>query len=287
MIITIKKSDMDITIEISDKEFKKKSMKKFIRELLDLKNNLKSKDQEPNDGMDVLIESEEKKNYIESDNDELFKMFWNAYPREKRDNQLKCKRIWNSINDDKKAIIDFVERAKETKRWKNGYIPFASNFLIERKYTDELEAYNYEPANNQREQGKEEVKEKEFYDYDWKERSKYLKAHPNQFIRDKNGLIQSEGKRKIIYLEGGKKYEIDLTENEIDELYAEEDGYRDEYRIAFIQKRKHRAKQLPDDEIEVVDLCYMIDGIRPEKFKLPYEKVDLTPKPGKALFTLD
>lgn len=70
-----------------------------------------------------------------------FDSFWKAYP--KRENRKGCEEKWNKKKLDLKVkeIIDFIEKAKESDRWKKGYIKAPLVFLNQESWNDDISAY--------------------------------------------------------------------------------------------------------------------------------------------------
>lgn len=74
-------------------------------------------------------------------NAEEFERFWEIYP--KKAGRESARRSWRSmqLDDVFGKISVFLERAKETDRWKRGFIPSAKNFLEERRWEDDVDSY--------------------------------------------------------------------------------------------------------------------------------------------------
>lgn len=69
-----------------------------------------------------------------------FDRFWAAYPR--REGRAACEKKWEQKRLDAQAdvIVAHVEkRAREDKKWKDGYIPMPLTFLNQERWTDEYE----------------------------------------------------------------------------------------------------------------------------------------------------
>jgi len=86
-----------------------------------------------------------KENTISSasaDTPSAFDTFWDAYP--KKENKKKSKEIWQRKKLDSKLpeILAFVEKAKKTDRWVEGYIKHPTGFLNGELWTDDLTLYN-------------------------------------------------------------------------------------------------------------------------------------------------
>lgn len=71
-----------------------------------------------------------------------FTQFWTAYP--KKEDKKKCLEIWKrkKYETELKKILDFILKAKETDRWKKGYIKLPLTFLRGECWNDDLESYN-------------------------------------------------------------------------------------------------------------------------------------------------
>ena len=71
-----------------------------------------------------------------------FDSFWNIYP--KKTNKKKSRDLWNSkkLNSKSEIIAEFISKAKETDRWKKGYIKAPDVFIRNESWEDDLSAYN-------------------------------------------------------------------------------------------------------------------------------------------------
>lgn len=71
-----------------------------------------------------------------------FDEFWKAYP--KKELKRKAAMIWKNHKLDSKLpdILAFLAAAKETDRWKKGYVKQPTAFLNGECWNDDLEAYN-------------------------------------------------------------------------------------------------------------------------------------------------
>lgn len=71
----------------------------------------------------------------------LFENFFLAYP--KKAGRESAERLWRSMKLDNISvkIMNFVALAKETDRWKRGFVPSSKNFLEERRWEDDLDTY--------------------------------------------------------------------------------------------------------------------------------------------------
>lgn len=71
-----------------------------------------------------------------------FDLFWSAYPRKVK--KKEARQIWirNGLDAKAREIIDFVQKAKETKAWREKeFIPHPTTFLEGEQWTDDLQAY--------------------------------------------------------------------------------------------------------------------------------------------------
>lgn len=77
---------------------------------------------------------------------EDFDYFWEAYP--KKELKRKAKEIWlrKKLSAQLKAILSFVEQAKQTDRWMKGYIKQPTAFLNGECWNDDLGSYNDKKA---------------------------------------------------------------------------------------------------------------------------------------------
>ena len=94
-----------------------------------------------------LEENRIEENRIEENNTmsvitDAFNQFWIAYP--KKELKKKTEEIWKRKNLDNKTkeILDFIEKAKQTDRWKKGFIKQPPAFLNGECWNDDLENYN-------------------------------------------------------------------------------------------------------------------------------------------------
>lgn len=71
-----------------------------------------------------------------------FNQFWNAYP--KKTDKKSCEIKWKSKNLDASVdkILAFIEKAKDTDRWKKGYVKNPLTFLNGENWEDDLSGYN-------------------------------------------------------------------------------------------------------------------------------------------------
>lgn len=98
------------------------------------------------DSSQSLEENRIEENRIEENNNmsvttDHFDTFWNIYP--KKELKKKSKQIWLSKKLDSKLdlIIDFVNRAKQTDRWKKGFVKQPTAFLTGECWNDDLSGY--------------------------------------------------------------------------------------------------------------------------------------------------
>lgn len=71
-----------------------------------------------------------------------FTEFWKSYPR--KELKKRASEIWRAKKFDSKLpdILAFIAAAKETDRWKKGYVKQPTAFLNGECWNDDLEAYN-------------------------------------------------------------------------------------------------------------------------------------------------
>lgn len=76
------------------------------------------------------------------DQEKSFSRFWEAYPKKEKKKQTyeiwKRKKLTEKLND----ILLFVEKAKLTDRWKNGFVKQPTTFLNGECWNDDLSSYN-------------------------------------------------------------------------------------------------------------------------------------------------
>lgn len=72
---------------------------------------------------------------------DAFSQFWEAYP--KKELRKKTEEIWKRKKLESKLpeILSFIEKAKETDRWKKGYLRQPPVFLNNECWTDDLGSY--------------------------------------------------------------------------------------------------------------------------------------------------
>ena len=71
-----------------------------------------------------------------------FNQFWEEYP--KKELKKKSLEIWKrkKIDEQLQVILDFIKKAKETDRWKKGYVKQPPTFLYGECWNDDLNSYN-------------------------------------------------------------------------------------------------------------------------------------------------
>lgn len=86
------------------------------------------------------------KSDVQAERLEDFDYFWEAYP--KKELKRKAKEIWlrKKLSAQLKAILSFVEQAKQTDRWQKGYIKQPTAFLNGECWNDDLNSYNDKKA---------------------------------------------------------------------------------------------------------------------------------------------
>jgi hypothetical protein len=92
--------------------------------------------------MDTVSNKELKVIKSISNKEKQFDVFWNQYP--KKTDKVKCNEIWKRKKLDSKLteILEFIEQAKETDRWRKGFIKGPLVFLRNESWQDDLNAYN-------------------------------------------------------------------------------------------------------------------------------------------------
>ena len=73
---------------------------------------------------------------------DLFNQFWEIYP--KKELKKKTLEIWHrkKLDSSLEVILNFITKAKNTDRWKKGFIKQPSTFLNGECWNDDLESYN-------------------------------------------------------------------------------------------------------------------------------------------------
>lgn len=72
----------------------------------------------------------------------MFVAFWEAYP--KKVEKLKAFNSWEKKKikkEEVEKIMAFVQRAKNTRQWKEGYVPNPTTFINGERWNDDLKAY--------------------------------------------------------------------------------------------------------------------------------------------------
>lgn len=74
-----------------------------------------------------------------------FEIFWKVYP--KKEMKKKSQEIWKQkkISTHLNSILEFIEKAKKTDRWKAGFIKQPTTFLNNECWNDLVESYNNRP----------------------------------------------------------------------------------------------------------------------------------------------
>lgn len=87
--------------------------------------------------------------------EESFNLFWDAYP--KKELKKATRAIWASqrVFEHLHEILLFIEKAKKTDRWKNGYIKQPTTFLRGECWNDDLSSYGGTKKNDGVYQNKE------------------------------------------------------------------------------------------------------------------------------------
>jgi hypothetical protein len=80
-----------------------------------------------------------------------FEAFWAAFP--KKEGKAACIKKWEQkhLDDQSLLIVEHVKRrAKEDKKWKDGFIPMPLTFLNQERWTDEYEKIQFkQPVSTQ------------------------------------------------------------------------------------------------------------------------------------------
>ena len=71
---------------------------------------------------------------------DAFNQFWDKYPR--KESKKKTVEIWKRKNPPLMEILEFIEKAKLTDRWKKGFIKQPAAFLTGECWNDDLSSYN-------------------------------------------------------------------------------------------------------------------------------------------------
>lgn len=72
---------------------------------------------------------------------EDFQAFWQAYPR--RIDKALAWEAWVRLKPDEKEqkeILESIEKWKETRQWREGYIIYPERFLKRRKWEDDVDS---------------------------------------------------------------------------------------------------------------------------------------------------
>jgi len=110
------------------------------------------------EGLASIEESSIEESSIEEKNpiskSKNFDRFWEVYP--KKENKKKSRGLWESKKMDGhiNEILEFVEKAKKTDRWIDGYVKAPDVFLRNETWEDDLSSYN----NINKEVGHEVIK---------------------------------------------------------------------------------------------------------------------------------
>ncbi len=74
--------------------------------------------------------------------DDAFASFWFEYP--KKESKKKCRDLWHKkrLDDRLEDILTFVGKAKETDRWKKGFVKHPATFLAQESWEDDLSSYS-------------------------------------------------------------------------------------------------------------------------------------------------
>lgn len=73
-----------------------------------------------------------------------FEEFWNSYPR--KEGKAACLKKWEQKHLDEHAllIVNHVkQRAKDDKKWKDGFVPMPLTFLNQERWTDDYQRIQY------------------------------------------------------------------------------------------------------------------------------------------------
>lgn len=83
---------------------------------------------------------EEKKREMHLSAEADFQRFWDAYP--KKELKRKSREIWLKKNPPIEKVLAFIEGAKKSDRWKEGYIKQPTTFLNGECWEDDLASYS-------------------------------------------------------------------------------------------------------------------------------------------------
>lgn len=88
------------------------------------------------------IEENRIHNTYTSEKSDMFNQFWTAYP--KKELKKRTQEVWKRKNLDSKIseIVNFIEKAKITDRWKKGFVKQPPAFLNGECWNDDVSSYN-------------------------------------------------------------------------------------------------------------------------------------------------
>jgi hypothetical protein len=69
-----------------------------------------------------------------------FTEFWESYPARKI-SKTKCEEKWRNrkLYEIKDEILDHIQKMKETKSWKEGYVPATTTYINQSRWNDPVE----------------------------------------------------------------------------------------------------------------------------------------------------
>ena len=104
-------------------------------------NKVPTKYQQSTTKKEIRTKKEEIYMSEKSDAPSSFDTFWNSYP--KKELKKKSLEIWKrkKLDSHLEEILAFIEKAKQTDRWKKGYVKQPPVFLNNESWNDDLAAY--------------------------------------------------------------------------------------------------------------------------------------------------
>jgi hypothetical protein len=81
-------------------------------------------------------------NTIKKESIDSFEEFWKSYP--KKTSKKLCSDLWkkHKLTSQLKDILSFIEKAKESDRWKKGFVKNPETFIRQETWKDDINAYN-------------------------------------------------------------------------------------------------------------------------------------------------
>lgn len=78
---------------------------------------------------------------------ESFAKFWSSYPKKEQKKTVEEKWMKQDFYKEIDSILGFIEKAKNTDRWKKGFVKNPVTFLNQRSWSDDLAAYYDRPSS--------------------------------------------------------------------------------------------------------------------------------------------